>query len=46
LGYNGIDELVLSKSGQTPIYATSEDEPVMFQDPISKGVSKGVSKEK
>lgn len=26
LGYNGIDELVLSKSGQEPMYGTSEDE--------------------
>jgi len=32
LGYNGIDELILSKSGQTPMYATSEGEPDKIEE--------------
>jgi len=46
LGYNGIDELVLSKSGQTPIYATSEDETQKFEEPKVKAHSKDNKKPK
>ena len=34
LGYNGIDELILSKSGQTPMYATSDEENHMQEAPV------------
>jgi len=40
LGYNGIDELILSKSGQTPMYATSEGEPDKLEDGINMARSK------